>query len=83
MAAMDLVCLTVRGNNNNLIVIVSKKVDKKATVRNRQKRKLREVFRLNRPQRLGEYVLIARAAMKDHSYQEIEAEFVRLTDRIK
>lgn len=63
-------------------VIVSRKVDKRAVYRNKARRKLREVFRLNKPEKPGQYILIARVAIKDTQYTDVEHEFCGLVQKL-
>ncbi len=54
-------------------IIVSKKVSKKAVVRNKIKRQIREIFRLNQNKISAvDIVVIAKQAAKDSSYLQIE-----------
>jgi len=59
--------------------IVSKKVSKKAVERNRAKRLMREVFRLNK-HRLKPYdlIFIARKGILGKKYRDVEEDFLRL-----
>lgn len=58
---------------------VSKRVDKRAVRRNLLKRRLREIFRLNRDRfvRPLDLVIIARSGAADISAQEVGAEILR------
>ncbi|RUM87636.1 MAG: ribonuclease P protein component [Thermovibrio sp.] len=62
--------------------IVSKKVSKKAVERNRAKRLMREVFRLNK-HRLEpvDIVFIARKGIIGKSYREVEKDFLSLAKK--
>ena len=61
-------------------VIASKRTFRRAVDRNRAKRRLREVFRLNRSQvdRHGDLVIIARHRILSAECSAIEKEFMRL-----
>ncbi len=60
-------------------VIASKKVSKKAVERNRAKRLLREVFRLNKfLMKKGDYILIAKKNILSANYKEIEEDFINI-----
>ena len=61
--------------------IVSRKVDKKAVIRNRLKRMLREIFRHYKPINIGEFIVIAKQNMKTMTYQTIEQEWLKLTQQ--
>ena len=63
-------------------IIVSRKVDKSAVKRNKAKRHLREAFRMNKPDKKGQYILIARAAIKDNVFSNIVSEFKYLTRKL-
>jgi len=62
--------------------IVSKKVSKKAVERNRAKRLMREVFRLNK-HKLKPYdlIFIARKGILGKKFQEVERDFLSLAKR--
>ena len=62
--------------------IVSKKVSKKAVERNRAKRLMREVFRLNK-HRLKPYdiIFIARRGILGKKLQDVEKDFLNLAQR--
>ena len=57
---------------------ISTKVDKRAVIRNKLKRRLREIFRLNRSKLVAHFdiVIIARKNALDLSYKEIEHEIL-------
>lgn len=62
-----------RKNANRLGIIVSKKVSKKAVVRNRIKRRIREAYRLNESRfRTGyDMIIIAKKRCAEDSYQDL------------
>lgn len=67
---------------NRLGISVSKKVGN-SVVRHRLTRVIREVFRLNNPDRLEQgldIVVIARGAAKGKKYQELEKSFFHLAE---
>ena len=73
------------GRGPLLAVVISKKKEKKAVVRNRMKRQLREIFRIKQAEASSEcaYVLVARKVDKKTSYQELEKDFLELLQQSK
>jgi len=62
--------------------IVSKKVCRKAVERNRAKRLMREVFRLNKHRlKPVDIVFIARKGIKGKKFQDVERDFLRLAKK--
>jgi ribonuclease P protein component len=64
-------------------IIVSKKVAKKAVIRNKVRRRIREIYRLNRedmPQ--GEMVVIARRPTAEANFPSTKKAFLSLIKRI-
>ncbi len=62
--------------------IASKKISKKAVDRNRAKRLMREVFRLNRHKLVPcDIVFIARGRIKDAKYADVEKDFMFLVKK--
>lgn len=62
---------------------VSRKVDPRAVGRNRIKRALREVFRQHRAQlAAGDYVVVARAAAREATREQLERHFLDLLRRL-
>ncbi|MEI7943105.1 MAG: ribonuclease P protein component [Candidatus Riflemargulisbacteria bacterium] len=57
-------------------VIVSKKVDKRAVKRNKIKRRIREIFRCNKPDLTGDYVIISNTFAKDPSFEELKQDWL-------
>lgn len=64
-------------------IIVSRKVDKRAVIRNRTKRILREVFRLHKPDLPGQYVIIAKNKILKMKYLEILSDFNQAIKKIR
>ena len=63
--------------------IVSKKVCKKAVERNRAKRLMREVFRLNKHRlRPVDIVFIARKGIRGRKFQDVERDFLSLAKKV-
>lgn len=71
-----------RGNDIALGISVSKKVGN-AVVRNRVKRRMREILRLQLPNlvRCKKIVFVVRPCMKDWSYQRMQEETIRLLNK--
>ncbi len=63
-------------------IIVSKKVDKRATKRNKVKRTIREIFRNNKPV-CGEYIIIARNSILAMSQTEILKDYLKIIKEFK
>lgn len=85
-AAGPLLVLYVRPNRrkeNRLGLTVGVKIGK-AVIRNRVRRRLREIYRLNeRTLRRGvDLVVVARTGAVEASYRELEQEFLRLAGRL-
>ena len=78
--------LYARKNNrpgNRLGLTVSTKVGH-AVVRNRVRRRLREIYRLNREGLMPGYdlIVVARARAARSSYRQLERDFLRLSDKL-
>ncbi len=59
-------------------VVVSKKVSKKAVVRNKIKRQIREIFRLNQNKMSAiDLVVIAKQVAEESTYQQIETNLLK------
>ncbi len=65
---------------NRIGIIVSKKISKKAVVRNKIRRQIKEAYRLNEEKITSGYdiILIAREAIKTIDYQKIEKSLMHL-----
>ncbi|MDD5455448.1 MAG: ribonuclease P protein component [Candidatus Margulisbacteria bacterium] len=63
-------------------IIASKKVDKLAVGRNKIKRTVREIFRLNKPFVVGDYVIIAKSSILKMSYRDIKEDYENILNRI-
>ena len=70
---------------SRIAVIAGKRTFRRAVDRNRAKRRLREVFRLNREhvQSGHDLMLLARAGVLGASFSELEAEFRKLLARAR
>jgi len=68
---------------NRLGITVSTKLGK-AVVRNRVRRRLREIYRLNEARFLPGYDIVAVARFRSvgASYKELEADFIRLAEKL-
>lgn len=71
------------GTDLKIGFIVSRKIDKLATGRNRIRRRLREVFRLNKPVSSGEFIVLARYLIREMSYHEIDGDWLSVLQKIK
>lgn len=71
--------------SSRFAIVISNKVSKKATVRNRLKRQLREILRLNLAKfKCGfDIVLIVNNKALAKSYQELEVEVLRVLTKAK
>ncbi|WP_283401003.1 ribonuclease P protein component [Desulfurobacterium pacificum] len=62
--------------------IASKKISKKAVIRNRAKRLMREVFRLNKHKlKPVDIIFIARKGIVGRKLQEVEEDFLKLAQK--
>ena len=82
--------MIVKAMDNNLSrsrvgFIVNNKIDKRATARNRIKRQLREIIRLNLFKIKGnnDIIIIVKPAIKEKSSAEIKAEMGYLFDKLR
>lgn len=75
--------IQTEGEDSRLGIIVGKTVGK-ATVRNRTKRRLREIFRINRPAIKGTFdiILRARPGINDVPTEELDRIFLRLISQV-
>lgn len=85
-AATSRVVVYLRKNRtgcNRLGITVGTKLGK-AVVRNRIRRRLREIYRTNehRLARGYDIVIVARGRSRDSEYREIEADFIRLAGKM-
>ena len=82
-------CLVVYGKKNRygqsrLGITVSGKIGK-AVVRNKIRRRLREIYRLHEAEILPGYdvILVARGRVLSVQYRQLEKEFLTLCDRLR
>ena len=85
-AASGLIALYCRRNRqgaSRLGITVSTKVGK-AVVRNRVRRRLKEIYRLHEPllRRGFDIVVVARVKSREATYRQLEADFLRLLDKL-
>ena len=85
-AATGLIAIYCRRNRqgvSQLGITVSTKVGK-AVVRNRIRRRLKEIYRLHEPvlRRGFDIVVVARVKSRDATYRQLEADFLRLLDKL-
>lgn len=73
-----------RGGRNRLGITVSAKLGK-AVVRNRVRRRLREIYRLSQPEAKQGYdiVIVARTRAVTASYRELERAYRRLCEKLE
>ncbi len=66
-------------------IVVTRRLDQRAVVRNRVRRKIREVLRLNRSRLKGSFdiLIIARRGIESCTFQEIEKQILDLMRREK
>jgi ribonuclease P protein component len=84
-SALRLKLLPNRSDFNRFAVVVSTKVSKKATKRNRLRRQIREIIRLNQPKIKSGYNIIisAQTAALNFDYQQLQQEFFKLLAKAK
>ena len=82
-AGMVIYCRKNRLNHNRLGITTSTKLGH-AVVRNRARRRLREVYRLNQSQLVQGYdlILVARHRVVDMPWKELNQSFLRLTGKL-
>lgn len=70
---------------NRLGIIIGLKVSKKAVVRNKIKRQIREIFRNNPPKKSNSYdiVVITMKGLETMSFLEIEEALLKLIKKLK
>ena len=80
---MAIYCRRGRRGRSQLGITVGTKVGK-AVVRNKIRRRLREIYRLHEPtiRRGLDVVIVARVKSRYATYQQLEADFLRLTDKL-
>lgn len=78
-----LYCRRCRGQENRVGITVSKKLGK-AVVRNKIRRRLREVYRLNESRFLRGYdlVVVARGACVEASFQQLQSAYLTLAAKL-
>lgn len=71
-------CLKGETSQNKIGITISKKVDKRAVVRNKLKRYVREIYRVNKEKLQGEYkiIVIAKKNAGSLSYADVKKEFL-------
>ncbi|NCB63347.1 MAG: ribonuclease P protein component [Clostridia bacterium] len=76
-------CRRRRGEENRLGFTVGKKIGN-AVVRNRTRRRLREVYRLHEDQLVQgcDIVIVARTRAAFSSYRQLDESFVKLADKL-
>jgi len=64
--------------DSRLGILVTRKIDSRAVIRNRIKRRIREIFRLNRSGLLENYdiLIIARRGILECSYADLEKQIL-------
>lgn len=80
------IIIKIRKNSRNISrfgVIVSNKISKKSTKRNRLKRQIREIIRLKIKQIKPGFdcIVLARQGILDRKYQEIDAEIIKILQK--
>ena len=77
-------CRPNRRGNNRLGVTVSAKLGH-AVVRNRVRRRLREIFRLAQPEMKQGYdiIIVARSRAVTASYRELNAAYLRMCEKLE
>ncbi len=83
MPRLVLYCRKSRGGKNRLGLTVGKKTGK-AVVRNRVRRRLREIYRLNEQRMIKgvDIVIVARTAAVSASYRELEEDFNKAASKL-
>jgi len=77
-------CRKNRRGGSQLGITVSTKVGK-AVVRNKIRRRLKEIYRLHEPELRRGYdvIIVARVKSRYATYQQLEADFLRLADKLE
>ena len=80
---MAVYCRRNRGGDSQLGITVGTKVGK-AVIRNKVRRRLREIYRLHESAicRGFDIVIVARVKSRYATYGELERDFLRLTDKL-
>ena len=82
-ALMVVYCRKTKRCVNRLGITVSKKLGN-AVLRNKIRRRIREIYRTNEDELLSGFdlVIVARRGSTQAAYRELEADFLRLADRL-
>ena len=82
-ALMVVYCRKTKRCANRLGITVSKKLGN-AVLRNKIRRRIREIYRTNEDELLSGFdlVIVARRGSTQAAYRELEADFLRLADRL-
>ena len=84
LPSMVVYCQRNRAGRSRLGITVSTKLGK-AVVRNKVRRRLREIYRLNRDRMLPGYdvIVVARVRAAHTTYQKLEASFLKALDQLE
>ncbi len=83
-SSMAVYCRKRKAQGNRLGITVSTKIGK-AVVRNKIRRRLREIYRINEDKLLKGYdiVIVARSRSAYMQFRELEQDFLRLAQKLK